>query len=211
MEKKNKEILKQAGTVGFLYLMLCVGGAYESYFRGADLKFTARIAGCVLLCLCLWTFICIMKKEYDPRMYLGFIYLFISSGLMLQIVVQGNIAFEKRIRVCAIGYVVSVILGIIVGLLQSRKIIVKNKVIKQMLRIVYVMLGFFITFLCLVGRSFMGRRGAILIEMTGGQKNSAIGFWYCILGLTLVFSFISFMLITCVIAVPDQFKKGKKI
>ena len=42
-EKKNKEILKQAGTVGFLYLMLCVGGAYESYFRGADLNFTARI------------------------------------------------------------------------------------------------------------------------------------------------------------------------
>ena len=49
--KKNKGILKQAGTVGFLYLMLCVGGAYESYFRGADLNFTARIAGCVLLCV----------------------------------------------------------------------------------------------------------------------------------------------------------------
>ncbi len=208
--KKNKEILKQAGTVGFLYLMLCVGGAYESYFRGADLNFTARIAGCVLLCVCLWTFICIIKKKYDPRMYLGFLYLFISSGLMLQIVVQGNIVFEKRIKVCAIGYVFSVILGIILGLYESRKIIVKNKVIKQMLHIICAILGFFIIFLCSVGRRFMGRRGAILIEMTGGQKNSAIGFWYCILGLTLVFTLISSMLITCVIAVPDQFKKGKK-
>ena len=47
--KKNKEILKQAGVMSFLYLILCLGGAYESYYRGADLKLTARIAGCVLL------------------------------------------------------------------------------------------------------------------------------------------------------------------
>ena len=46
--KKNKEILKQAGVMSFLYLILCIGGAYESYYRGADLKLTARIAGCVL-------------------------------------------------------------------------------------------------------------------------------------------------------------------
>lgn len=70
--KKNKEILKQAGTVGFLYLMLCVGGAYESYFRGVDLNFTARIAGCVLFCVCLWTFICIIKKNMTRECILVF-------------------------------------------------------------------------------------------------------------------------------------------
>ena len=164
---------------------------------------------CVVLCVFMDIYLH-NKKKYDPRMYLGFLYLFISSGLMLQIVVQGNIVFEKRTKVCAIGYVFSVILGIILGLYESRKIIVKNKVIKQMLHIICAILGFSIIFLCSVGRRFMGRRGAILIEMTGGQKNSAIGFWYCILGLTLVFTLISSMLITCVIAVPDQFKKGKK-
>ena len=47
--KKNKEILKQAGVMSFMYLILCLGGAYESYYRGADLKLTARRAGCVLL------------------------------------------------------------------------------------------------------------------------------------------------------------------
>lgn len=141
---------------------------------------------CVVLCVFMDIYLH-NKKKYDPRMYLGFIYLFISSGLMLQIVIQGNIVFEKRIKVCAIGYVFSVILGIILGLYESRKIIVKNKVIKQMLRIICAILGFFIIFLCSVGRRFMGRRGAILIEMTGGQKNSAIGFWYCILGTDIGF------------------------
>lgn len=33
--KKNKEILKQAGTMSLIYLILCLGGAYESYYRGA--------------------------------------------------------------------------------------------------------------------------------------------------------------------------------
>ena len=75
MVKKNKEILKQAGVMSFLYLILCLGGAYESYYRGADLKLTARIAGCVLLLMWGGIFIFIIKKEYDSRKYLGYIYL----------------------------------------------------------------------------------------------------------------------------------------
>ena len=59
--KKNKEILKQAGVMSFLYLILCLGGAYESYYRGADLKLTARIAGCVLLLMWGGIFIFIIK------------------------------------------------------------------------------------------------------------------------------------------------------
>ena len=33
MVKKNKEILKQAGVMSFLYLILCLGGAC-GYYRG---------------------------------------------------------------------------------------------------------------------------------------------------------------------------------
>ncbi len=45
-----------------------------------------------------------------------------------------------------------------------------------------------------------GRRGAILVEMTGGQKNSGRCMWYIILGMTCLLNFISFLLITCVAA-----------
>lgn len=62
MVKKNKEILKQAGVMSFMYLILCLGGAYESYYRGADLKLTARIAGCVLLLMWGGIFIFIIKN-----------------------------------------------------------------------------------------------------------------------------------------------------
>ncbi len=53
------------------------------------------------------------------------------------------------------------------GALERNIFCVKDKTYNQIVDII---------FLCSVGRRFMGRRGAILIEMTGGQKNSAIGF-----------------------------------
>ena len=106
---KNKEILKQAGVMSFMYLILCLGGAYESYYRGADLKLTARIAGCVLLLMWGGIFIFIIKKEYDSRKYLGYIYLLISLELMLQTVIQGNIPVESRVKMCIAGYVATLV------------------------------------------------------------------------------------------------------
>ena len=206
--KKNKEILKQAGVMSFLYLILCLGGAYESYYRGADLKLTARIAGCVLLLM--WGGIFIIKKEYDSRKYLGYIYLLISLGLMLQTVIQGNIPVESRVKMCIAGYVATLVVGFLVGLYATRKIIVKNKFVKEMLHVGCTILGFLIIFICSTGRMFFGRRGAILVEMTGGQKNSGRCLWYIILGMTCLFNFISILLITCVAAEPDHFKEKKQ-
>ena len=208
MVKKNKEILKQAGVMSFLYLILCLGGAYESYYRGADLKLTARIAGCVLLLM--WGGIFIIKKEYDSRKYLGYIYLLISLGLMLQTVIQGNIPVESRVKMCIAGYVATLVVGFLVGLYATRKIIVKNKFVKEMLHVGCTILGFLIIFICSTGRMFFGRRGAILVEMTGGQKNSGRCLWYIILGMTCLFNFISILLITCVAAEPDHFKEKKQ-
>ncbi|MFR0955139.1 MAG: hypothetical protein ACLSFA_04760 [Roseburia inulinivorans] len=210
MVKKNKEILKQAGVMSFLYLILCLGGAYESYYRGADLKLTARIAGCVLLLMWGGIFIFIIKKEYDSRKYLGYIYLLISLGLMLQTVIQGNIPVESRVKMCIAGYVATLVVGFLVGLYATRKIIVKNKFVKEMLHVGCTILGFLIIFICSTGRMFFGRRGAILVEMTGGQKNSGRCMWYIILGMTCLLNFIGFLLITCVAVEPDHFKEKKQ-
>lgn len=107
MVKKGKAILKQTGAGIFVYSVLGLLGAYESYYRGADLSFTARIAGCV------------------------------------------------------------------------------------------------------IGRSLLGRRGAILIELTGGQKNSAAGLWFCILILMMAYAFISALAIVDVTVAPDYYKNRK--
>ena len=206
--KKSKEILKQAGGGIFLYILPCLAGAYESYYRGANLNFTARVGGCVIFFIIIGAIVSFIKKEYDYRKYNGYIFLFISLGLMLQIMVQGDISSEKRVTICVVGYVLSILLGILVGLLATRKIVVKNTFIKSMLKIVGTVIAFVLTFLCVVGKRFFGRRGAILIEMTGGQEKSARGMWYCILVLTLVFSFISALAIVDVTAVPDYYKKN---
>ena len=60
----------------------------------------------------------------------------------------------------------------------------KNKFVKEMLHVGCTILGFLIIFICSTGRMFFGRRGAILVEMTGGQKNSGRCMWYIILGMT---------------------------
>ena len=53
----------------------------------------------------MWGGIFIIKKEYDSRKYLGYIYLLISLELMLQTVIQGNIPVESRVKMCIAGYV----------------------------------------------------------------------------------------------------------
>ena len=207
--KRSKEILKQIAGGIFLYCLPCLGGAYESYYRGADLSFTARIAGCVIFFVILGAIVSLVKKEYDYRKYNGYICLFISLGLMLQIMVQGNLYFEKRVVICIVSYVFSIILGIFVGLLSTRKVVVKNKFIKSMLKILGTIVVFLLTFLCVIGRSLLGRRGAILIELTGGQKNSATGLWFCILILMMAYAFISALAIVDVTVAPDYYKNRK--
>ena len=44
MVKRGKAILKQTGAGIFSYVLFCLGGAYESYYRGANMGFTACIA-----------------------------------------------------------------------------------------------------------------------------------------------------------------------
>lgn len=158
----------------------------------------------------MWGGIFIIKKEYDSRKYLGYIYLLISLGLMLQTVIQGNIPVESRVKMCIAGYVATLVVGFLVGLYATRKIIVKNKFVKEMLHVGCTILGFLIIFICSTGRMFFGRRGAILVEMTGGQKNSGRCMWYIILGMTCLLNFIGFLLITCVAVEPDHFKEKKQ-
>ena len=134
----------------------------------------------------MWGGIFIIKKEYDSRKYLGYIYLLISLGLMLQTVIQGNIPVESRVKMCIAGYVATLVVGFLVGLYATRKIIVKNKFVKEMLHVGCTILGFLIIFICSTGRMFFGRRGAILVEMTGGQKNSGRCMWYIILGIVFI-------------------------
>ena len=44
MVKKGKAILKQTGAGIFVYSVLGLLGAFDSYYRGADMGFTACIA-----------------------------------------------------------------------------------------------------------------------------------------------------------------------
>lgn len=209
MMKKSKEILKQAGGGIFLYILGCLMGAFLSYYQGADLRVTAQIAGCVILFIVIGAIVSILKKEYDPRKYNGYMMLFASLGLILQIMIQGGILGEKRVMVCVIGYALAMLIGILADLLGTKKIVVKSKLIREVGKIFLTIGGFLVVFLSRVGKTFFGRRGAILVEMTGGEENSANVCWYCILAITLVYAFISSLIITDVAVAPDSYKRRK--
>ena len=58
-------------------MILCLGGAYRELLSGgADLKLTARIAGCVLLLMWGGIFIFIIKKNMIQKIFR--VYLFIN-------------------------------------------------------------------------------------------------------------------------------------
>lgn len=83
MVKKGKAILKQTGAGIFVYSVLGLLGAYESYYRGADMGFTACIAVCVIAFIILGAIVSFIRKEYDYRKYNAHICLFVSLGLDL--------------------------------------------------------------------------------------------------------------------------------
>ena len=62
-----------------------------------------------------------IRKEYDYRKYNAHICLFVSLGLTIQIMVQGNLPPEKSTAICIISYVISIILGIWGALLTTGK------------------------------------------------------------------------------------------
>ena len=194
-------------TTCSISVLIVLGRVFRGGHGGRLMQKTISISSTGKL---MWGGIFIIKKEYDSRKYLGYIYLLISLGLMLQTVIQGNIPVESIVKICIAGYTATLVVGFLVGLYATRKIIVKNKFVKEMLHVGCTILGFLIIFICSTGRMFFGRRGAILVEMTGGQKNSGRCLWYIILGMTCLFNFISILLITCVAVEPDHFKEKKQ-
>ena len=100
--------------------------------------------------------------------------------------VQGNLPPEKSTAICIISYVISIILG-------------------STLKIIETMSLFLLTCLCVSGRRFFGRRGAVLFNALGKQKSSVF-FWCCIMVATMLFAFMSAFVRVDIIVRPDFYK-----
>ena len=110
--------------------------------------------------------------------------------------VQGNLPPEKSTAICIISYVISIILGILGALLTTGK---------STLKIIETMSLFLLTCLCVSGRRFFGRRGAVLFNALGKQKSSVF-FWCCIMVATMLFAFMSAFVRVDIIVRPDFYK-----
>lgn len=166
----GKGLLKRTGEGIFLYMLPCLAGVLTGYSQGADLKITVLIAGCVILFVLIWAVISLIRKEPDPRRYTGYMLLFISLGLLLQVIIQGNILQGKRIIVCVAGYIFFAAVGIFIGLIGTGKIVIKNRFIREAGKVFLAMGGFLLAFLVRLQRTHSGRRAEILVELTGGGK-----------------------------------------
>lgn len=195
--KKSKEILKQAGGGFLAYIVPCLMGTYVGFYQNVDLSVTAQIAGCVILFIVIGAIVSLLKNEYDSRRYNGYVYLFSSLGLLLQIIIQGEIFDEKRIIVCVLSYIFSFIVGILILLLAKRKIVIKNKLLREIGKTACVVCGFLILFIVRVGKMFTGRRGEILYKaMEADDTIKAV--WFVILVITCIYGLVSSMNITSV-------------
>ena len=91
------------------------------------------------------------------------------------------------------------------ALLTTGKIAIKNKNVRSTLKIIETMSLFLLTCLCVVGRRFFGRRGAVLFNALGKQKSSVF-FWCCIMIATMLFAFMSAFVRVDIIVRPDFYK-----
>lgn len=91
------------------------------------------------------------------------------------------------------------------GIINNWKIVIKNKNIRSTLKIIETMSLFLLTCLCVIGRRFFGRRGAVLFNALGKQKSSVF-FWCCIMIVMMVAAFISAFVKVDIIVRPDFYK-----
>lgn len=199
--KKNKEILKF--TIGgvFAYMLPYLIGVYMAFYQGADLQFMLQIAGFVTIFIVVGGLIWLFRKQYDSRKLNGYIYLFGSLGLLMEVMFWGNIFGEKRVIVCIVIYIVTFILGILILLLAMRKIIIKNKLIREIGKVVGTVGGFFIIFMVRVGKAFSGRRGEVIFRNMDSDDTMKL-MWSCILFLACIYGLICSMNITS-LAIED--------
>lgn len=66
-------------------------GVYMGFYQGADLQFMLQIAGFVTIFIVVGGLIWLFRKQYDSRKLNGYIYLFGSLGLLMEVMFWGNI------------------------------------------------------------------------------------------------------------------------
>lgn len=205
----GKGILKRTGEGIFLYMLPCLIGAALGYSQGEDLRITVHIAGFVILFVLIWAIVSLIRKEPDPRKYTGYMLLFISMGILLQVIIQGNILEGKRIIVCVAGYIFFAAVGTFICLIATGKIVIKSRFIREVGEVALAMGGFLLALLVRMQRTYSGRRVEVLVELTGGREKSADVIWYCVLALAWLYVLLCSYLITEMIVLPENYKNYK--
>ncbi len=188
---KNKEILRYARKGIILYGIPCFFGAYTSSFQGADLYFTAKIAGVVMLFITVGTIVALVKKEYDCRKHIGYVYLLSSIGLLLQVVFQGSILGEKREISCIISYVIFFVIGIFI-LLFAMKEIIKDEFMEKLGKVVGFVIGLLFIFMIQMGKEYLRHGGETVSDEIMQAE------WFIVLILSCIYGMISSINLTSV-------------
>lgn len=90
------------------------------------------------------------------------------------------------------------------GIINNWKIVIKNKNVRSTLKIIETMSLFLLTCLCVSGRRFFGRRGAVLFNALGKQKVQYFLVLYY--GCNDAFAFMSAFVRVDIIVRPDFYK-----
>ena len=193
--KKNKEVLMYTGGGLLTYIVPCLLGVYVGLYQGANLQFIVQLAGFVTIFMVVSAMVCLYRKKYDCRKHNGYIYLFSSLGLLLQVMFQGSILGEKRVIICITSYIFAFILGILILLLATKKIVIKNKFIREIGKVVGIICGFLIVFMIQGGKTFSGRRGEVIYGKIGAENSTKL-MWIIILFMACIYGLISSINIT---------------
>lgn len=186
----SKEILKNVKNCLLLYIIPYLMGVYVGYYQGVDLGLTVQLGCSVMLFIIILTMVSLVKKEYYACKFRGYIMLFISIALLLQVILQGNILGYKRVLFCVISYILFFFLGMFIVLFTNRKIFTKGNIFRKIISLLGKLCVFISIILIVVGKTFSGRRSVILFDALGIDNTSTKPIWVVIWFLACMYGLI---------------------
>lgn len=194
--KKSWEPIKNSCSMLFIYLIFWIIGLVAIYCQGNDIIYSVQITKGVLGFVILLTIISLFKNTYDTCRFNGYNCFCISLALLFQIIIYGNIFGKNKMIFCVIGYILSIFTGVFIQLFVQEKILLKNKIIREIISMIGVILGSCIIFISSVGKVFTGRRGEILFNAMQVSNDDTKLPWIILLIIACVFGMGSGLSVT---------------
>lgn len=208
--KKSRDILKNFFWMIFVNVFFLGAELFVAYFEKKPLLNIVYINFVCLFILLVVTIFKLVKKDYEISMYSAFLLLGCSISWVIPLCLYGSIFGENTGIVSGILYLISIIIGIFIPILQGK--INRNKPFWITISKIATLFGTsIVAVLIVLGRIFRGSHGGRIIQNTVSITTSGKIMWGLVLFVAIIFGgFSTFSMIHISQNSTSEYNKNRK-